>query len=74
MAELEETGSIAFWHERGYGFIAVDRGGKDVFVHAKDIPGCPEDGLVIGTRLSFEITEDSKSGKLRATGVEVLSE
>ncbi len=62
---------IRFDESRGYGFIAPDRGGEDVFVHAKDLD---VDGgqVTCGTRVSFDLVEGERG--LKAFGVRVLHE
>lgn len=58
-------GTLSKWNdERGFGFIAPDRGGPEVFVHVSLFPN---DGVrpAVGERLSFEIETDN-SGKKRA--------
>ena len=66
-----ETGKIAFYnHNRGFGFIAPDRGGKDVFVHVRTLEqaGIDESTIAEGDRLEYEIIAD-RDGKLQATRV-----
>lgn len=69
-AVVVTTGEVLRFDEsRGYGFIAPDDGGEDVFVHANDLHG--EKYLFRpGTRVSFEI-EDGDRG-LKASGVSVV--
>lgn len=58
-------GTVAKWsNDRGFGFIAPDQGGPDVFVH---ISAFPQDGIrpSLGDRFSFEIEADA-GGKRRA--------
>lgn len=62
-------GSLVKWNkERGFGFIAPDQGGPDVFVHAVAFP---HDGIrpYIGERLSFEIGVDA-DGRKRARNLQ----
>lgn len=56
--------------EKGYGFIANDEGGDDVFVHFSAIVMEGYRRLKEGQKVSFEIEPDPKNPeKLRATNV-----
>ncbi|WP_373140922.1 cold-shock protein [Mycobacterium marinum] len=69
---MRGTGRIVRFDDvRGYGFIAPDSGGEDVFLHANDLDF---DRLLAkrGTRVSFDI-EDGPRGKF-ATAVLITSE
>jgi CspA family cold shock protein len=58
-----ETGRILQFDEaRGYGFIARDGGGEDVFVHARDLEGFAQP-IQIGTRIRFEMIEGDRGPK-----------
>ncbi len=46
--------------EKGFGFIAVDGGGKDVFVHQSAINARGFRTLEEGQRVEFEIVEGPK--------------
>jgi CspA family cold shock protein len=46
--------------EKGYGFIAVDGGQQDVFVHFSAIQGSGYRSLEEGQRVEFEITQGQK--------------
>ena len=66
-------GKIKTWiSERGFGFIAPDGGGPDVFVHMKEFEkvglGEPE----VGERVAFEVETNPKSGKLAAVNLKAL--
>lgn len=52
---------------RGYGFIAPDLGGEDVFLHANDLE-MDREWIRAGARVSFEV-EDGPRGQF-ATGVQ----
>ncbi|MBO4227507.1 cold-shock protein [Bradyrhizobium neotropicale] len=56
-----------FKEDRGYGFIAPDAGGEDLFFHVSSLaPGVvPKQG----DRVSYEIGVDRKSGRSRAEKV-----
>lgn len=65
-------GSLAKWNEdRGFGFVAPDSGGPEVFVHISALPrGMKRPSL--GERLSFEI-ELTADGKKRARSVQQIA-
>ena len=59
--------------EKGYGFIANDEGGDDVFVHFSAIVMDGYRRLKEGQKVAFETEPDPKNGeKLRAVNVCVL--
>ncbi|NLF05198.1 MAG: cold-shock protein [Actinomycetales bacterium] len=49
-----------FNSEKGYGFIAQDGGGADVFVHYSNIESQGYRTLEEGQRVEFEITQGPK--------------
>jgi CspA family cold shock protein len=54
------TGRILqFDDTRGFGFIAADDGGEDVFLHRSAFDG-DLSGLTPGTRVEFQITADDR--------------
>jgi CspA family cold shock protein len=55
------TGTVKFFNEsKGYGFIAPDEGGKDVFVHHSNIAGEGFKTLSEGAKVEFETREGQK--------------
>jgi CspA family cold shock protein len=65
------TGKVVRFDEfRGYGFVAPDTGGEDVFVHVNDL-GFDKRLIGPGTLVEFEI-EDGDRG-LKASRVRILS-
>jgi cold shock CspA family protein len=66
------TGKVVrFDRGRGYGFIAPDPGGDDVFVHANDLEAS---GVLVacGTRVQFEMVDGGRGPK--AYDVKVLTD
>lgn len=53
--------------QKGYGFIAPNDGGKDVFVHATALEAAGIRVLNDGQDVTFEVTEER--GKSSATGL-----
>jgi CspA family cold shock protein len=55
------TGTVKWFNDtKGYGFIAPDEGGKDVFVHHTNIAGSGFKSLTEGSKVSFEQREGAK--------------
>ncbi|AZM64897.1 MULTISPECIES: cold-shock protein [unclassified Streptomyces] len=53
---------IRFDGVRGYGFIAPEHGGEDVFLHANDLL-VPESSLRSGTWVKFEVEQGDRGPK-----------
>lgn len=49
-----------FNNEKGFGFIAPENGGKDVFVHHTAIQGSGYKSLNEGDRVQFDVTTGPK--------------
>ncbi len=65
-------GTVKFYNgQKGYGFIAPDDGGNDVFVHATALERAGIRGLVEGQKVSFETQRDSRSGKIAVSTLQV---
>jgi CspA family cold shock protein len=64
------TGTVKFYNgQKGYGFIQPDNGGKDVFVHASALERAGIGNLVEGQKVSFDIEEDRRTGKISASNL-----
>ncbi|MDQ2069736.1 cold-shock protein [Natronospira bacteriovora] len=56
-----QTGTVKWFNEsKGFGFIAPEDGGKDVFVHFSGIAGDGFKTLAEGQRVQFETKEGPK--------------
>jgi CspA family cold shock protein len=56
-----ETGTVKWFNEgKGFGFIAPDNGGKDLFAHFKEIQGNGFKTLTENQRVEFEVTQGQK--------------
>ena len=65
------TGTVKWFNAtKGFGFIANDEGGEDVFVH---ISALPQDNKSLddGQKVSFDIEKDPKNGKVCAANIKV---
>ena len=55
------SGTVKWFNaEKGYGFIAPDGGGNDVFVHFSAIQASGYRSLEEGQKVEFEITQGQK--------------
>lgn len=65
------TGTVKFFNaNKGFGFIQLDDGGPDVFVHISAIQRAGMDMIRDGQRLSFEVVTDKRSGKSAAENIQ----
>jgi len=66
-----ETGTVKFYNDqRGFGFIAPENGGNDVFVHATALERAGMRSLVQGQKVSFETQEDRRTGKTAVSTIQ----
>ncbi len=66
-----ETGTVKFFDAaKGFGFIAPETGGKDVFVHISAVQKAGMDSLSEGQRISFEVV--TERGKLAASNLKAV--
>ena len=58
------TGTVKWFNEsKGFGFIAQDNGGQDVFAHYSAIQGSGFKTLKEGQRVSFVLSQGQKAHK-----------
>lgn len=61
------TGTVKWFNTtKGYGFIAPDDGGPDVFVHISAVEQAGMTGLADNQKVSFELKE-GRDGRMLAT-------
>jgi len=66
---VEETGTVKWFNaEKGFGFIARDSGGKDVFVHISAVERAGMSNLNEGQKVSYDVV--SERGKLAAANLQ----
>lgn len=67
------TGTVKWFNAtKGYGFIAPDDGGNDVFVHITAVHQAGLQGLEEGQKVEFELVTDPKRGKTSAGELKAL--
>ncbi|UVO30313.1 cold-shock protein [Bradyrhizobium arachidis] len=58
------TGTVKWFNDKkGFGFIAPDDGGNDVFVHISAVERAGLSGLAEGQKVSYEVKVDAKRRK-----------
>jgi CspA family cold shock protein len=67
------TGTVKWFNAtKGFGFIAPDDGGNDVFVHISAVERAGLSSLNEGQKLSFESKVDSMRGKTSAENLRAV--
>jgi len=65
-----EKGTVKFFNEqKGFGFIAPDNGGNDVFVHVTALERAGLRSLSQGQKVSFDTEQDRRSGKTAVANI-----
>jgi cold shock protein len=70
---MRQNGTVKFFNTaKGYGFVAPEGGGKDVFVHITAVQrsGIPE--LAEGTKISFEVQPDKRGRGPQAVDLQLI--
>jgi len=61
------NGTVKWFNaEKGFGFIAPEDGGDDVFVHYSEIQSSGYRSLDEGQKVTYEIVKDKRTGKSAA--------
>jgi len=67
------TGTVKWFNgQKGFGFIQPDDGGADVFVHISAVERAGLTDLREGQKVSYEITQDRRTGKSSADQLKAL--
>jgi CspA family cold shock protein len=70
-AAVEESGTVKWYNAmKGFGFIASDRGGKDIFVHASALERAGITGLIEGQRVAVDVIDGRKGPE--ASGLRLI--
>jgi cold shock protein len=67
-------GTVKFFKtSKGFGFIALDGGGNDVYIYinVRELEKTGLSSLVAGQKVIFDVEPDPKHGKLRAVNVRI---
>ena len=66
-------GTVKFFNtQKGFGFIAPDDGGADVFVHVTAVEQAGLTTLHEGQRVSFDVVADETRGKTNAQNLKAV--
>jgi CspA family cold shock protein len=67
------TGTVKWFNAtKGFGFIQPESGGPDVFVHISAVERAGLRGLNEGQKVSYELEQDKRSGKMAAGALQAL--
>jgi CspA family cold shock protein len=58
--------------DRGFGFIAPEDGGPDVFVHVSTLQRAGLDELAVGELVEYETGVDPRTGKTRVSALKMI--
>lgn len=65
------TGIVKFFNTtKGFGFIALDDGSADVFVHISAVERAGLRTITEGQKVSFDVVKDNRSGKSSAENLQ----
>jgi len=68
-----QTGKVKWFNgQKGFGFIAPEGGGTDVFVHISAVERAGLTGLAEGQKVTYELAVDKRSGKSSADQLRIV--
>lgn len=71
MSAQTQTGTVKWFNEgKGFGFLAQDNGGADLFAHFSEITGSGFKTLIENQRVEFEVKQGQKGPQ--AANIRVL--
>jgi CspA family cold shock protein len=67
------AGVVVSWNpDRGFGFVKLDKGAPDVFLHFSALRQCGlGDRITVGQRVLIEIEEDPRTGRARVRTIQL---
>ncbi len=66
-------GTVKFYNDqKGYGFIAPDNGGNDVFVHATALERAGMRSLAEGQKVEYDTQIDRRTGKTAVDNIRAM--
>ena len=69
---MRRSGTVKFFNkEKGFGFLAPDGGGPDIFVHVSTVQRAGIPYLEDAMRLSFEVVADPKGRGQQAMSLQL---
>jgi CspA family cold shock protein len=70
---MAKTGTVKWFNSaKGFGFIELDGGGSDVFVHISAVERSGMNELREGQKVSFEEEKDERKGKTAAVNIKLM--
>ena len=67
------TGTVKWFNAtKGFGFIQLDNGGKDAFVHISAVERAGMRHLTEGQKVEFELVTDKRNGKQSAENLKTV--
>ena len=69
---MRSFGTVKFYNtDKGFGFIAPEDGGRDVFVHATAVQKAGIPYLEQDMRISFDVMDDAKGRGMQAVSLQL---
>lgn len=67
------TGTVKWFNsQKGFGFIAPDEGGNDVFVHISAVERAGLHSLQDGQKIGYELVNDRRTGRASADNLQAV--